>query len=143
MHKICVRCGEEKHLDLFAKGKNYRDGRRGTCKQCHTSYMIDYYNKNPDKKAAKAKLNSGKDTNWKRHKIAETDFYEMVDKYNGKCYACKINRATNIDHDHGCCPGVRSCGSCIRGILCNQCNTALGLVKDSRETLYNLIQYLK
>jgi hypothetical protein len=143
MNKLCVRCGVEKPLDLFAKGKNYKDGRRGTCKQCHTSYMTEYYNSNPDKKAAKIKLNTGKDTNWKRHKLTEKTFQEMVDKYDGKCYACNINKATNIDHDHSCCSGSRSCGKCVRGVLCNQCNTALGLVKDSKETLNNLINYLK
>jgi len=143
MNKLCVRCGVEKPLDLFAKGKNYKDGRRGTCKQCHTSYMTEYYNNNPDKKKTKIKLNTGKDTNWRRHRLPEQTFKEMVDRYNGKCYACNINEATNIDHDHECCPGNRSCGKCVRGILCNQCNTALGLVKDSKKTLNNLIEYLK
>lgn len=142
MNKICVRCGVEKPLELFAKGKNYKDGRRGTCKQCHTSYMKSYYDNNPDKKAAKVKLNSGRDKNWKRHGITEQKFNEMLDKNSGLCYACSINKATNIDHDHNCCPGIRSCGNCIRGLLCNQCNTALGLVKDSTERLNNLIKYL-
>ena len=66
----------------------------------------------------------------------------MVDKFDGKCYTCKVNKATNIDHDHSCCPGNRSCGKCVRGILCTQCNTALGLLKDSKEVLQNLIKYL-
>lgn len=140
--KVCVRCGEEKTLDLFAKGKNYKDGRRGTCKKCHTSYMTNYYNNNPDKKAEKIKLNSGKDPNWKRHHITEKTFNEMLDKNNGLCYACNINKGTSIDHDHSCCSGNRSCGKCVRGILCNQCNTALGLIKDSKNTLNNLIKYL-
>jgi hypothetical protein len=43
---------------MFAKGKNYKDGRRGTCKRCHTDYVLSYYNSNPDKKAAKNKINS-------------------------------------------------------------------------------------
>jgi hypothetical protein len=140
--KVCVKCGEEKPLDLFAKGKSYKDGRRGTCKKCHTAYVTNYYNNNPDKKAEKVRMNSGKDFNWKRHHITKETFDEMVSKFDGKCHACKINNATNIDHDHNCCSGNRSCGKCVRGILCHNCNTALGLVKDSKETLNKLIEYL-
>lgn len=105
--------------------------------------MTNYYKTNIDKKILKNKLNSGKDFNWKRHHLSKEQFDKMVDKYDGRCYTCKINDARNIDHDHSCCPGNRSCGKCIRGILCNQCNTALGLVKDSKEILQNLIKYLE
>jgi hypothetical protein len=31
----------------------------------------------------------------------------------------------HVDHDHSCCPGAKSCGYCIRGILCWSCNTQL------------------
>jgi hypothetical protein len=142
MTKVCVKCNIEKDLEFFAKGKDYKDGRRGTCKRCHTNYMVEYYDKNVEQKKTKNKINSGKDFNWKRHHISKEKFDEMVDKFEGKCYTCKTNKATNIDHDHSCCSGNRSCGKCVRGILCNQCNTALGLVKDSREVLQNLIKYL-
>ena len=47
--KTCKKCGEAKELDLFAKGAKYADGRRNTCKKCHSNYMTQYYKDNPEK----------------------------------------------------------------------------------------------
>lgn len=48
----------------------------------------------------------------------------------------------SVDHDHSCCSGKKSCGQCIRGILCINCNSALGMVGDNIQVLENLINYL-
>lgn len=56
---------------------------------------------------------------------------------------------THIDHDHSCCPRDKfnrtkySCGKCIRGVLCNKCNTALGMVDDSTQKMLGLVFYLR
>jgi hypothetical protein len=44
------------------------------------------------------------------------------------------NQAIFIDHDHGCCPDDKaSCGRCIRGLLCLDCNTSLGHIERKYE----------
>ena len=73
----------------------------------------------------------------KRYQLTPEQFQAMLDKQNNRCLSCGkvfgtgyMNRA-EVDHDHGCCPGRISCGKCVRGILCGQCNRLLGLVEKS------------
>lgn len=53
-----------------------------------------------------------------------------------------VGRTLVVDHDHGCCPGQKSCGNCIRGLLCDNCNIGLGHFKDSVESLQLAIEYI-
>jgi hypothetical protein len=141
--KPCQKCGIEKPLEDFAKDTRYKNGRRGTCKRCHTDYMISYYAKNEKQRKEKNKINSKHRPAWKRHKITEDQWTNLYNKYDGKCHSCKERNAYAIDHDHSCCNGNRSkCGNCIRGILCNQCNTALGLLNDNKEYIMRLVNYI-
>ena len=50
-----------------------------------------------------------------------------------------------IDHNHKCCSSDRSCGHCIRGILCVRCNTHLGAFESLLElhSLEAVAEYLK
>jgi hypothetical protein len=141
--KLCKKCGIEKALEDFAKDAKYKNGRRGTCKRCHTDYMISYYAKNREKREKKNKMNSKHPPAWKRHSLTEEKWTDLINKHNGKCHSCKERNASSIDHDHSCCNGNRSrCGNCVRGVLCNQCNTALGLLNENKEYIIKLAQYI-
>ena len=144
MTKVCIRCGEEKELELFTKAKKYADGRRKYCKKCHSEYMTKYYKKNPDKH----EFNKGnpKSTrikkNWEKHRVSHEDYIKLYNKYDGKCHSCNEKEATHIDHDHKCCPDQYSCGKCVRGILCHNCNSALGLLGDNKDKVNKLFNYI-
>lgn len=78
---------------------------------------------------------------------------ERLNDQDGMCAICAKNirdlaegeRAPHLDHDHTCCPGAvgRSCGECLRGMLCQSCNVGLGHFKESVENLEAAIAYLK
>ena len=60
----------------------------------------------------------------------------MLKNQDNKCGICDNEMVQPyIDHDHK--TGL------VRMLLCQHCNTALGMAKDSIETLSNLINYLK
>lgn len=80
--------------------------------------------------------------------ITLEQYNELFDKQSGCCAICgkhqtEYKRAFDIDHDHSCCKGKKSCGKCIRGLLCADCNKGLGLFKDAKEILEKAIKYIK
>jgi len=79
---------------------------------------------------------------FKRHNITKNIYDNLLNKYEGKCWICKTLDASHIDHDHLCCPGAWSCGKCVRGVLCSNCNTAIGLLKDRKDFLEEAKKYL-
>jgi hypothetical protein len=79
--------------------------------------------------------------------ITLEQYHQMLEDQDYSCKICGLKESTyrkrlSIDHDHKCCPGTKSCGKCIRGLLCSQCNSGLGSAKDSIEILQKMIEYL-
>lgn len=114
--KVCRLCGVEKPISEFYFRKD-SGHYRSECKECLS------------------KLSSFRDTGWTPEK-----YEEAYIKQNGRCAicGCKLNssRYTRFagDHDH-------RTGK-LRGLLCTNCNTALGLFKDSIERLEMAKRYL-
>lgn len=48
-----------------------------------------------------------------------------------------------VDHDHMCCPGGRSCGYCNRGLICVDCNAALGFFEDNPVRMLRAANYVQ
>ena len=54
-----------------------------------------------------------------KYKMTLVEFDAMLSAQGGTCALSWCdNPATDIDHDHNCCPGSFTCGKCVRGILC-------------------------
>lgn len=81
-----------------------------------------------------------------KYKMTPKQYEELFKSQGNACAVCgrteMIGRGWTIDHDHSCCAGRNSCGECVRGILCSNCNTALGLLNDNVEVLRNAVKYL-
>lgn len=77
----------------------------------------------------------------------DREAYEaLLDKQGGGCAICGKQNASGrnlaVDHSHSCCSGERSCGKCIRGLLCGNCNHGLGKFKDDPTLLAAAVSYL-
>jgi len=84
--------------------------------------------------------------NLKKYNLTRDDYVDLEKSQNGVCKICgqpeKYKNRLSIDHDHSCCPGYGSCGKCIRGLLCSNCNRVLGQVNDNKILLQKMIDYL-
>jgi hypothetical protein len=82
----------------------------------------------------------------KKHGLSHDKFDSLLAAQGGVCPICLrdfVGQRVCVDHDHSCCSGSRSCGKCIRGLLCHSCNVTLGLMKDNPEDLDRAADYLR
>lgn len=121
-HKVCSICKESKLFSQFHVARRQGDGLQGNCKPC---------------------ANSRKYTLWTTYRLTEERFNEMVEEQHGCCAICKQAGLLVVDHDHACCPASKSCGKCVRALLCNGCNSALGHIRDDSYRAIQLAQYLE
>ena len=132
--KRCGDCREEK-----ARSEFYSDGHKGgRCKECQKAHQRRKYHADPDSHRHMHRR-------WKYGMSAE-QYVGMLAEQGGRCAICGTTdpgRASFfVDHDHACCPGVKSCGACVRGLLCGPCNNVLGAARDNPAVLASAADYL-
>jgi hypothetical protein len=67
-------------------------------------------------------------------RATQEQFDRLLDAQQHTCGMChepfEEGQLIHVDHDHACCQGKnRSCGECIRGLLCHACNIGLGHIE--------------
>jgi hypothetical protein len=154
--RTCRRCGSAKSIEEFPK-RNAKTphSRQNWCRACCNEYYRAYRNdpvrREEILKKSRAAWASDTDRNRNRrlqhhYGITLAQYNEMLEEQQGQCAICRganaDARALVVDHDHACCAGHRSCGACVRGLLCHHCNVVLAMAKDDPSTLRAAVRYL-
>ena len=115
--KNCYICGEDKELSEF-------NSKRKECRECSKGLKL-----------------------FSRYGITQKQYNEKLAEQNGHCAICPyVPRPGEVlaqDHDHSCCPTEKTCGKCLRALLCDWCNRGLGYFKDSPELLRLAAKYVE
>ena len=138
--KICTKCNEEKELSLFrSRGGSQSHLFKSCCNTCLYKDHRKWVDDNPDRVDEYRNKDS-----WtlakrcSRYGITPEQFIDKYERQEKCCAIChsemKISESA-IDHNH-------TTGE-FRGILCKQCNRALGMFKDSPVVLKNALEYLE
>jgi hypothetical protein len=132
--KRCSKCKEDKLLEEFHKNKYNKEGYHHYCKSCNSTEKKTKYLNSPEYRTKKKQSNLKASYN-----LIQDEYDKMLDSQNNKCAICRNNfeseSTTFVDHDH--LTGL------VRGLLCPNCNTALGLFHDNINTLKSAILYLE
>ncbi|MEU9109534.1 endonuclease VII domain-containing protein [Streptomyces xanthophaeus] len=115
-HKYCRRCGEVKPHSAWDRNKTASDGLSTRCKTCRAA--------------------EGRAGHLKRsHGMTEAQRDEMIAAQGGLCLICLKAPAVHVDHCH-------ATGK-VRGVLCFNCNSAIGKLGEDPDTLRRAISYLE
>lgn len=121
--KRCTSCLTWRDVGEFGKAPRSADKLHPHCYRCHRASVLR-----------------------RTYGITIEQYEKMLADQGGVCALCrKTNRDGRllaVDHDHTCCPGRRSCGSCARSLLCTKCNTGLGAFGDDIALLAAAIEYV-
>lgn len=138
----CSGCERFKPLGQFYADRRTRDGLTRRCRDCHSrkSYEARQQSDAPHARRGYDKLRRGR-----RFGLSPEDLAAIESAQDGRCAIClepetefwKDGTRKNlaIDHDHE--------SGRVRGLLCGQCNTALGKFRDDPARLRRAADYVE
>lgn len=135
--KFCTKCMEPKTIDMYhVRTRNGVDRVDGACKMCITKQAGDYReHREPshvkDKRSRTAKLSIAK----RLYGEGAVELKRQIIDGEAMCEICGSDQNLVIDHCHD--------SNELRGILCGNCNTALGLVHENVDKMTSMIKYIE
>lgn len=132
----CPKCGR-------ACGPDDRYASYRQCKDCVKAYEVQRQaalsGEARERRLAQARRSHIKG----KYGLTAEAYDGLVERQGGRCAICRGEGPFHVDHDHACCSGHRTCGRCIRGLLCAHCNRMLGSAKDQPAVLLAAAEYLR
>jgi hypothetical protein len=144
--KVCTKCGVEKPLTEFHRNKQCKDGRRPDCGACNVKSALASRERMQAQDPEGFKLHRMEIIRKNRYGVTPERHAQLLEEQGGACAICggqSTYRVLSVDHDHACCPGPKSCGECVRGLLCDPCNVGIGRFKDDPQLLMAAAAYLQ
>lgn len=139
--KKCCRCHEVFPVSAFYKNKARPDGLSQRCHECDKLSRKDFYYRHKASDPTAFSRQRYADGLKYKYGITIEQYDAMLAAQNGGCAVCekceadvKKNRL-HVDHAH-------ATGE-VRGLLCTQCNMAVGNAYDNPERLEALAAYLR
>jgi hypothetical protein len=129
-----------------------RDGQgRKLCRSCLAWIPEPAFganNRHPDKLSYQCKDCNRNKARLRSYGLTPAGYRAMLEAQAGGCAICgrqcASGRMLAVDHDHACCPDPgKSCGRCLRGLLCGSCNQGIGKFQDEPERLRAAAAYLE
>lgn len=164
--KECGRCQRMLPHSDFRKDRSRFDGLYSYCRKCWRGYTGVNPRERP-KWTSKAEYDAWYRANhkerlkdewwdgylWSTYRLTEQQYDAMLEAQGSACAICgttdggagrgRSNARFGVDHDHSCCPGDRSCGACVRGLLCVKCNSGIGFLRDDPQIVTAALRYLE
>ena len=151
----CSDCGVPQTAENSYSRGDREEGFRSRCRPCYSAkYRKPSTPESRSRAAANARRYSRENPErarrnyLKNYGLTPESFSSLLESQGGVCGICGVDQCDtgnrfSIDHDHLCCPTGRSCGKCVRGVLCRTCNIGIGNLGDSIETLNSAVMYLE
>lgn len=131
--KVCRDCKLSKSVEDFHIDNNNKGGRKNFCKTCSSARQKHNRQKSSSQVRARQRIYE-----LRRYGLELQDYEALLVAQGGKCAICGLtggDKNLSVDHCHN--------SGHVRGLLCQSCNTAIGLLQDNPELCQKASVYLE
>lgn len=134
--KKCAKCKKTKPRKSFYVSKAHKGGIRSYCRSCGSKNTKNWRASLPVKERKDMERYSQLKT---KYGLTKEAYSNLLEKQNYVCAICfrepEEKQKLHVDHCHKT--------NKIRGLLCKNCNYALGYFQDNIDSLFSAVRYLE